>query len=121
MVGPERLSGKKKRFALIGVAVGVVVAVAWLVWPDRSPKNLKLRLKFLRTEVVDGKTKVLFEVQGAERYEFHVVAFVYFHRNDGFSVNYVAKGRIVYTEPPQHQIIRRRRLLIAPSSRGFAE
>ncbi len=88
--------------ALIVMLVGVLVGLAWLVWPEPSPKNLKLRLKFLRTELVDGKTKVLFEVQGAERYEIHLVAFIYFYRNDGFSVSHVFKNRIVYTEPPQH-------------------
>src|SRR5262249_5645740 len=88
--------------ALIVILVGVLVGLAWLVWPEPSPKNLKLRLKFLRTELVDGKTKVLFEVQGAEKYEIDLVAFIYFHRNHGLPVNFVFKNRIVYTEPPQH-------------------
>lgn len=65
MVGPKRLWGKKKRFALIGVAVAVLVLVGWLLWPEPTPKELTLYMQIVRSEVVNGKTNFLFRVEGA--------------------------------------------------------
>jgi hypothetical protein len=70
MVGPKRLWSKKKRFALIGVAVVAMVGLAWLVGPGTS-KDLTLRLKLVKTGIEDG-TPVLFRVEGAEPYEVHI-------------------------------------------------
>jgi hypothetical protein len=55
--------------ALFVIIVGVLAGLAWLVWPESPPKNLTLRLKFVRSEVVVGNTKLLFRVEGADKYE----------------------------------------------------
>jgi hypothetical protein len=60
--------------ALIVIIVGVLVGLAWLVWPGT---DLTLRLKLVRTGIEDGKTGVLFRVEGAEQYELHIENFRY--------------------------------------------
>jgi hypothetical protein len=52
----------------------VLVGVSWLLWPG---PELTLRLKLVRTGIEDGKTAVLFRIEGAEQYELHIKNFRY--------------------------------------------
>lgn len=84
-MGSKRFWSKKKRFALIGVAVAVLVVVGWLKWPER-PKDLTIHLKCLGNQVWPaGKTleskllfltqtrTFLFRLQGADGYDVFIV------------------------------------------------
>jgi hypothetical protein len=69
--------------ALLVIIVGLLIGVAWLVWPER-PKDLTLRLKFV-SEVVDGP---LFRIEGADKYEIFVKGYAYVQANaPPFSTN----------------------------------
>lgn len=90
--------------------VGLVVVVAWSVWPERH-KDLTLRLKFVRSEVVDGKPKLLFKVEGAEQYEVFINGFWYVHGDDhstplipniSLLPDYLLKRRQFYADPPRY-------------------
>lgn len=96
--------------ALIVIVVGLLVGLAWLVWPESPPKDPTLRLKFVKSEVVDGKTKLLFRVEGAEKYAILIRGFRYLHDNDQpepltltvpvfTSLN---REREFYADPPQY-------------------
>lgn len=67
--------------ALILMMVGLVIVVAWLVWPER-PKDLTLHLKFVRNEIVDGVPKLLFRVEGADKYEIMISRVYYVNAHD---------------------------------------
>ena len=103
-VGPKRLWGKKKRFALIGVAVAVLVGVGWLVWPDRT-QDLGLRLKIVRYAVQDGTPGVLFRVEGAENYEILVTGYSFCPGGNSphstFGIHNYTAGREFFVSDPQ--------------------
>jgi hypothetical protein len=61
---------------LIGVAVVVLVGLGWVLLAGR-PKDLKLRLKFVRSEIVNGTNKFLFKIEGADQHEVCVAGFWY--------------------------------------------
>jgi lipopolysaccharide export system protein LptC len=94
--------------ALIVIVVGVLIGVAWLMWPEPTPKNLTL--KCVRSEVVDGKNKLLFRVEGAERYAIFIKSFLYLHGNaqpvfqgSTFSLyGYLETNRQFYADPPSY-------------------
>ena len=48
----------------------VLGCVGWVIWPERAP-NVRLRLKVVRNEIVDGNQRILFRVEGAELYEVY--------------------------------------------------
>jgi len=84
----------------------VFLFVVWIVWPARH-KDLTLRLRFIRSEVVNGQTKLLFRVEGAEQYQIFIKGFLYIRGNDQpvqrypFSLhNYQQIGRQFYADPP---------------------
>lgn len=54
----------------------VFLFVVWIVWPEQ-PKDLTLHLKFVKSEVVDGKMQFWFRVEGAKKYEIYILSFNY--------------------------------------------
>jgi hypothetical protein len=66
---------------LIVIMVGVLGCSLWLMLAGR-PKDLNLRLKFVRSEVVDGKSKLLFRLEGADQYDIYIKGFFYLHGNN---------------------------------------
>lgn len=83
--------------ALIVIIVGVLVGLVWLVWPERSER---LTLKFVRSEVIDGNSKLLFRLEGADQYRVFIKGFFYIHGDDQTLVALNGQtGRQFYAEP----------------------
>jgi hypothetical protein len=68
--------------ALLVIIVGVLVGLDWLVWPEPPPKDLALRLEFVRGEVVDGNNKLLFRIAGADECEISITGLLYLNGPD---------------------------------------
>lgn len=60
---------------LIVILAGILFVAAWLVWPEPTPKDINLRLKFVGSGDLGGKAFGLFRVEGAERYDIIVKSY----------------------------------------------
>jgi hypothetical protein len=107
-VGTIRFSGKAKlRLAFIGIIVVLLLGLAWFLWLER-PKDLTLRLKVVRNEVVDGRSRFLLRVEGARPYEVDITSLRYLRGQDPsppygtFSLHYYSSAREFFVDTPQY-------------------